>query len=154
MTYALAALIQTGEDVVVEAPPPEGAGKLLDFFAGGVMMYPITFAALVALGLTAWSAWRLWGGEPRVDARVEAAVDGVLFWGGYALLLGFLGTVVGIAVAAHAIEMVGEVHTSLVWGGIRVSLITTIYGAVILGTAALLWFVLRVRCRTLLGRVA
>ncbi len=152
MTYALlAALVQNGEEVVVVEGP---TGGFLDFFDGGIMMYPIVFSALVALSLTAWSAWRLWGSEPRVDARVEAAVDGVLFWGGYALLLGFLGTVIGVAIAAHAVEAVGVVHTTLVWGGIKVALITTIYGAVILGASALLWFLLRLRCRTLLARVA
>jgi hypothetical protein len=151
----LAAQAQASEEVVVvEVPPAQGAGQLLEFFAGGVMMYPIALSALVALGLAAWSARRLWGSAPRVDARVEAGVDGVLFWGGFALLLGVLGTVVGIAVAAQAVEMLGEVHTTLVWGGIKVSLIPTIWGALILAVSAVAWYTLRVRCRSLLARIA
>ena len=151
----LAAQAQASEEVVVvEVPPAQGAGQLLEFFAGGVMMYPIALSALVGLGLAAWSARRLWGSAPRVDARVEAGVDGVLFWGGFALLLGVLGTVVGIAVAAQAVEMLGEVHTTLVWGGIKVSLIPTIWGAVILAVSAVAWYTLRVRCRSLLARMA
>lgn len=155
MTHALlAALAQAPEEVVVELPPAHGSGKLLAFFGDGFMMYPVIFSALVALGLTAWSARRLWGGDPRVDARVEAGVDGVLFWGGYALLLGILGTVIGIAYAAMVVEALGVVHTTLVWGGIKVALIPTIWGAVILGASALSWFLLRTRCRTLLARIA
>lgn len=154
MTNALlTTLAQDPDVVIVEVPPAQGAGRLLDFFAGGVMMYPIALSALVVLGLTAWSAWRLWARGPRVDARLEAGVDGVLFWGGFALLLGVLGTVVGIAQVAQAVEMVGEIHTTLVWGGVKLALITTIWGTVILGAAALFWFLLRVRCRALLARV-
>jgi len=145
---------QVPEEVVVVVPPPQGAGRLLEFLAGGIMMYPIALSALAVLGLAGWSAWRLWGKAPRVDARVEAGVDGVLFWGGFALLLGVLGTVVGIAVAAQAVEMVGEVHTTLVWGGIKLSLIPTIWGALILAVSAVAWYVLRVRCRGLLARMA
>lgn len=153
MMNAFAALGQAAEEVVVEVPAAQGFGQLLDFFAGGVMMYPIAISAVAALGFAGWSAWRLWRGDPRVDARVEAGVDGILFWGGFALLLGILGTVIGIARAAQAIEMLGEVHTSLVWGGIKVALITTIWGAVILAASAFLWFLLRARCRALLARM-
>ena len=157
MTTWLTAAVRlqaAGEVVVVELPPPQGFGQLLDFFGGGFMMYPIALSALAALGLAGWSAWRLWGGAPRVDARVEAGVDGVLFWGGFALLLGILGTVIGIAQAAQAIEMAGAVHTTLVWGGIKLALITTIWGTLILLGSALFWFLLRVRCRGLLARRA
>jgi hypothetical protein len=153
----LAAAVQVqaaGEEVVVALPPPQGFGQLLDFFGGGFMMFPIALSALAALGLAGWSAWRLWGSAPRVDARVEAGVDGVLFWGGFALLLGILGTVIGIAQAAQAIEMAGAVHTTLVWGGIKLALITTIWGTLILVVSALSWFLLRVRCRSLLARLA
>lgn len=153
MTHTIAARAQAAGEVVVEVPPAQGFGQLLDFFAGGVMMYPIAISAVAALAYAGWSAWRLWRGDASVDARVEAGVDGILFWGGFALLLGILGTVIGIAQAAQAIEMVGEVHTSLVWGGIKVALVTTIWGAVILAASAFLWFLLRVRCRTLLARM-
>lgn len=146
----LASPMQDAEMVHIEVPSPQGAGAVLDFFSGGIMMYPITFSGVVALGLTVWAGWRLVNVQARVDPRVEAGVDGVLFWGAYALLLGVLGTVIGIATAAQAIEMVGEVHTTLVWGGIKVSLITTIWGGAILAASALSWFVLRARCRTLL----
>ena len=53
------------------------------------------------------------------------------------------GNGVGIAVAAQTVEALGEVHASLVWGGIRLSLMTTMYGFFVLLGAALLWFGLR-----------
>ena len=111
--------------------------------AGGFMMYPISFCAIMVLILTVRTAWSMNADEPGRGALARGTIDGVLFWGGYAGVLGVLGTVVGISIAAQAVEVVGRVETTLVWGGIKVSLITTIYGLLVLLGAGLLWFGLR-----------
>ena len=118
-------------------------GPIFSFSDGGVMMYPISFCAIMVLVLAGRTALRMKAEDPALGAIMRGAIDGVLFWGGYALVLGVLGTVVGIAIAAQAVEAVGEVHTPLVWGGIKVSLITTIYGLLVLLGGALIWFGLR-----------
>ena len=118
-------------------------GPIFSFSDGGFMMYPISFCAIMVLVLAGRTALRMNAEEPALGALARGAIDGVLFWGGYALVLGVLGTVVGVAIAAQAVEAVGEVHTTLVWGGIKVSLITTIYGLLVLLGGALLWFGLR-----------
>ena len=64
-------------------------------------------------------------------------------------LLGFLGTVIGMILAFQSIEAAGSVSTSLVWGGIKVALSTTLFGFLILALAALLWFALQLRWRLL-----
>jgi biopolymer transport protein ExbB len=45
-------------------------------------------------------------------------------------MLGFLGTVVGMVLAFDAIEAAGDISPSLVAGGIKVALITTIGGLI------------------------
>jgi biopolymer transport protein ExbB len=45
-------------------------------------------------------------------------------------MLGFLGTVVGMVMAFDAIEMAGDISPTLVAGGIKVALITTIGGLI------------------------
>ena len=117
--------------------------SIFSFSDGGFMMYPISFCAIMVLILTVRTAWRMNADEPGRGALARGAIDGVLFWGGYAVVLGVLGTVVGISIAAEAVEVVGRVETTLVWGGIKVSLITTIYGLLVLLGAGLLWFGLR-----------
>ncbi len=110
--------------------------------AGGYMMYPLVVVGVLTLGLAAWSAYRL----PAVsgpDPVLETGIDATLFWGGWALLLGLLGTFVGVYQAAGAIEAAGDVSASLVWGGIKVALTTTLFGLMIFTVAALLWFALR-----------
>lgn len=46
-------------------------------------------------------------------------------------MLGFLGTVVGMIQAFDAIEIAGDISPSLVAGGIKVALLTTVFGLVV-----------------------
>jgi hypothetical protein len=141
--------VQAGEDVVVvHATSP---GFLLDILSGGIMIYPVLASALLMLGIAGWTAVRLWGPTVDLGPRTRAGIDSVLFWGGFAVVVGVLGTLIGVMVAAHAIEAVGEVHATLVWGGIRVALITTVVGVTILAAASLLWFGLKLRYRSLVA---
>ncbi|MDH3732676.1 MAG: MotA/TolQ/ExbB proton channel family protein, partial [Gemmatimonadota bacterium] len=84
--------------------------------------------------------------------RTKAWVDGILFWGGFAAISGMLGSLIGIIVAFQNIERAGEVTPTLVAGGVKVGLLSTSLGLVILGFAALAWFPLQLRWRFLLDR--
>jgi len=46
-------------------------------------------------------------------------------------MLGFLGTVIGMIQAFDAIEVAGDISPSLVAGGIKVALITTVFGLLV-----------------------
>lgn len=116
---------------------------MTDFIAdGGFFMYPLLLIAVVIAVLAVWSAMRVPGADGP-DPVLETGIDATLFWGGWAVLLGLLGTFGGIYQAAGAIERAGEVSASLVWGGIKVALTTTLFGLTIFIVAALLWFGLR-----------
>ena len=43
-------------------------------------------------------------------------------------MLGFMGTVIGMIGAFDAIEAAGDISPSLVAGGIKVALLTTVFG--------------------------
>jgi len=45
-------------------------------------------------------------------------------------MLGFLGTVVGMVIAFDAIEAAGDISPSLVAGGIKIALLTTLFGLI------------------------
>ena len=122
---------------------------MFNLMDGGFMMIPILACAALVVGLALWNATRLWGGSVEVGPRTRAGIDSVLFWGVFSVVLGVLGTLVGIMIAAQSIELAGEVHATLAWGGIRLALSTTVTGVLILSAAALLWFGLTVRYRTL-----
>jgi hypothetical protein len=91
---------------------------------GGFIMYPLYAAGAAVVGYAVSAALRLRerpataaAGATAPDPRLEATIDGVLFWGVFAVVLGVLGTLVGIVQAARAIELAGSVQASLAWGG-------------------------------------
>jgi hypothetical protein len=115
--------------------------------AGGFMMYPMIAIALAVAGMAVWSWRTLQVRQAGGDAVVETRIDSVLFWGAYGVVLGILGTLVGIAQAASAIEAAGGVSAPMVWGGIKVALITVIFGFLVFSVALVAWFALRVAYR-------
>lgn len=116
---------------------------------GGFMMWPLVLISLAVIAMTGWSWVSLRGAGSAADAVVETRIDSVLFWGAYGVVLGILGTLVGIGQAAGAIASFGAetVSAALVWGGIRVAMITVIFGFLIFSIALVAWFFLRVRYR-------
>lgn len=110
------------------------------FSRGGIMMWPMLAVAIGILVLAVRAAARLHGGGP---TDVDRWLQAILFWGAMAVLLGLLGTVVGVVVMAQAISLAGSVEPPLVWSGFAVSLITLVFGLLIFLFAAFAWFGLR-----------
>ena len=119
------------------------------WYMTGFMRYPLAFSLCAVIALALWSAFKLFRRGASQDLHTKAWLDAILFWGGFAVICGVLGTLVGIILAAQAIEAVGEISTPMVWGGIKVALLTSVFGVLILGFASLLWFVLQLRWRLL-----
>ena len=46
-------------------------------------------------------------------------------------MLGFMGTVIGMIDAFDAIEAAGDISPSLVAGGIKIALLTTVFGLIV-----------------------
>ena len=115
----------------------------------GFIRWPLTFSFLAVIGLALWSALKLFRPGASADAQTKAWLDAILFWGGFAVISGVLGTLIGIILAAQAIEAAGDVSTTLVWGGIKVAMLSSVFGMLILAFAALIWFALQLRWRLL-----
>lgn len=116
------------------------------FMSGGVSMWPILGAALVSAGLAVDAGRKLLGAPASATemARVRTRIDAVLFWGGFAALVGLIGTLVGFAKMAAWLADASGVPESLVWSGIRVSLVTSTFGLLVLVVSLGAWFGLRV----------
>lgn len=120
------------------------------FQSGGFFMWPILVSGVVTVVLAVDAGRRLTS-DSRAGPALRTEIDAVLFWGGFAALLGLFGTVGGIGQMARALERAGEVSASLVWGGLRVALITTAFGLMVLAVAMLAWFALRTARRRVQG---
>jgi hypothetical protein len=82
---------------------------MTEFFRdGGLIMYPLFAVTVAVIGYSVAAARGLRSASGP-DARLEATIDGVLFWGGFGVVLGVIGSLIGIVVAAQAIEAAGGV---------------------------------------------
>ena len=115
----------------------------------GFMRWPLAFAGLWIVGLSLYGTMRVFRGNAIADLRTKAWIDAILFWGAFAAISGVLGTLIGIIIAAQSIEAAGAVSTSIVWGGIKVAMLTSAFGVLMLAGAALVWFPLQMRWRIL-----
>jgi hypothetical protein len=120
----------------------------------GFMRWPLAFSLLCVVLLSLYSTGRLYRPGASADLLTKTWLDAILFWGGFAMISGVLGTVVGIVIAAQYIEAANAVSTAIVWGGIKVALLTSAFGTLILATSSLLWFALQLRWRILEAREA
>lgn len=111
----------------------------------GFIRWPLAFSLLWVVLLSIWSATQLFGWNASPTLRTRAWLNAIPFWGGFAVIVGALGTVVGFIITAQSIEAAGEISTPLAWGGIKVSLLTSGGGILIMAIAALSWFVLSMR---------
>ena len=123
------------------------------FEALGVIRWPLTFSLLVVVALALWSL-ALVRRSAMPGRHAKAWIDAILFWGGFAAISGVLGTLVGIIITFQFIELAGEVRASLVAGGIKVALLSSALGTLILAVASLLWFGLQLRWRMLVAQHA
>ncbi len=120
----------------------------------GFIRWPLAFSLLASVLLSLYSVGRLYRPGASADLLTKAWLDAVLFWGGFAMIAGVLGTLVGIVIAAQSIEAAGAVSTSLAWGGIKIAMLASALGTLILAFSALLWFGLQLRWRFLEARDA
>jgi biopolymer transport protein ExbB len=64
------------------------------------------------------------------NGKLERGVSWISLFIALAPMLGFMGTVIGMIQAFDAIEAAGDISPSLVAGGIKVALLTTVFGLI------------------------
>ncbi len=121
------------------------------WLAMGFMRYPLAFCFFAVLALALWSAPKVFKPGATSEPTTKAWIDAILFWGGFAVICGVLGTLLGIILASQSIEAAGEVSPVLVWGGIKVAFLTSVFGVLILAFASLSWFALQLKWRLLVS---
>ena len=118
----------------------------------GFIRWPIAFSWVAVMVIALYSTTRLFGWSAKPDLVTKAWIDAVFFWGAFGMIAGVLGTLVGVIIAAQSIEAAGAVSTTLVWGGVKVAMLSSATGTLLLALSALLWFALQFRWRMLEAR--
>jgi len=110
------------------------------FFQGGVQF--MTFVMLTGLAAIVWSLITLIK-FLKVGFVTKRHLDAILFLGSLSLFLGFLGQGLGLSQALSSIQAFPSVSPAAVAGGLRVSMIPPITGAILFTLSGIIWFVLR-----------
>jgi hypothetical protein len=109
------------------------------FIQGGLMMWFIAFIVLVVFGIVLRTLWHLFvrGGTDR--AAIQNCLDGLLYWGGFAVIIGAVGFHKGMSLIVAR----GLVNPRALWIGSAESLVSSIAGLCVLAGAGTCWYLLR-----------
>lgn len=113
------------------------------FMQGGLLMFFIVFIVLVVSGIVLRALWHLFVRGGTDDAAIQNCLDGLLFWGGFAVVIGVLGSVVGYNKAMTAVVARGLVNPRALWIGSAEGMVSSITGLLVLSGAGVCWYLLR-----------
>jgi hypothetical protein len=116
----------------------------MNFFQSmGFIAYPLAIVTLFLVVEVVRAVWAVSMADAETAPLASARIHPILVWGVLAAVVGFIGTVVGLAMAAQAIERAGNAPPGLVWGGVKVTLGSTIVGMLLLTFASIAWLTLQ-----------
>ena len=114
---------------------------MFDFlFEGGIIF--MTVIMLTGLAAIIWSLLTLIK-FLKVGFVTKRHLDAILFLGSLSFFLGLLGQGIGLSGALEAIQAFPNLSPAAVAGGLRVSLIAPLTGAILFSLSGIFWFILR-----------
>jgi biopolymer transport protein ExbB/TolQ len=111
------------------------------FYTGGPVFMSILSILLIVM--MAWFIYHFAIGMNNQSANKEKVLCNLKYGrsiGLFAMITGILGQLIGLYMALTEIERAAEISPPIVWGGIKVSMISTLYGILIYLLALILWF--------------
>ncbi|HKL20032.1 MAG TPA: MotA/TolQ/ExbB proton channel family protein [Halalkalibaculum sp.] len=110
------------------------------FYAGGpLFMGILTILLLIILSMSAYRIIQIVRGNVDYATSFRHRLSYIKSVGLFALVFGILAQLMGLYQAFSAIEMAGDISPAILMGGLKVSMITTIYGVIIFLISYLLW---------------
>lgn len=102
----------------------------------------LTLLFLVVLAIAVYRGTQILKKEVTYETTFRYQLRPIKSWGLFALVFGILGQLIGLYQAFIAIEQAGAISPALLAGGLKVSMITTLYGILIFLVSYLIWMTL------------
>lgn len=112
------------------------------FYEGGPLFMGILTLLLLIVLVLAGRSWMKYSSKDRNVYETRRSLVYVKNVGILAFVVGVLGQLIGLYSAFIAIEEMGGVSPAMLAGGLKVSMITTLYGAIIFIIALLIWLLM------------
>lgn len=112
------------------------------FYMGGPLFMGILTVLLIVL--VAWTVYHFLPVLLKKEvnfAKIRSQLKQIKTIGTFSLVTGILGQLIGLYGAFSAVEEVKSVAPAILMGGLKVSMITTLYGILIFLFSLLLWFI-------------
>lgn len=112
------------------------------FFMGGALFMGVLSILLIVM--VSWIAYHFIGVLLSKKTTQDEALRKVEYGksiGLFAMVIGILGQLLGLFNAFSVLEQAGNISPNVIYGGIKVSMIPTLYGIIIYLLSILLWFV-------------
>ncbi len=109
---------------------------------GGPLFMGTLTAILIVM--VAWAVYHIIPVLTRKEinfSRAKSKLKHITTIGKFGLVTGIFGQLIGLYQAFAAIEEAGDISPSLMMGGFKVSMITTLYGIFIFLLSLILWFI-------------
>ncbi|MDX9695299.1 MAG: MotA/TolQ/ExbB proton channel family protein [Bacteroidales bacterium] len=113
------------------------------FFEGGPYLMLLIYIMWIVVLFFAAKLLINYFSDKRNLVKLEKYNSIILFSGSFAFLFGIFGQIIGFFQILDVIHREGDIAFSLIAGGLRVTLITVIYGFALLLVSAIIWFVNR-----------
>lgn len=113
------------------------------FHMGGpLFMGILTILLLILLAATVFFAIQIFSGKAQQSESFGHRLTYLKAMGLFTMITGILGQLTGLLMAFGAIERAGDISPQIVYGGLKISFYTTVYGILIYLLSILLWFIL------------
>ncbi len=113
------------------------------FSEGGILFMSIlTLCLLLMLVLSVYYGIKVFKADATSDSLIRHRLYYVKSIGLLSLVLGILGQLIGLYTAFGVIQKAGQISQALLAGGLKISMITTLYGMLIFILSYLIWLVL------------
>ena len=113
------------------------------FHVGGpLFMGILTILLLIILATTVVFAILIASGKAMKSEAFRTRLAYVKSMGLFTMIFGILGQLIGLTEAFGAIERAGDISPGIIFGGLKISMYTTLYGIFIYLLSILIWFLL------------
>jgi len=113
------------------------------FHQGGpLFMGILTILLILIVAVTVFFTWMILSGRAVKTTSFPHKLAYLKSMGLFTMITGILGQLIGLLMAFSAIERAGDISPQMVWGGLKISMYTTLYGIGIYLVSILIWFLL------------
>lgn len=111
-------------------------------FEGGPLFMSVIYIMWIAVIILAVRFLIIYF-KDKESIKLKKTNDAILFIGSLTFLIGIFGQTIGIFMALSAIQAAGSISPALIAGGLKISMITTLYGFGLILISAIIWFLFR-----------